>query len=66
MKTSALFVIFGLVLLFCNSFAAELEMTGRGCGGLMAGCDGKSTFCCSGYNCSPTWKWCVYARPGRR
>nr|P0DM67.1 RecName: Full=Orally active insecticidal peptide-3; Short=Toxin OAIP 3; Flags: Precursor [Selenotypus plumipes] len=65
MKTSVLFAILGLALLFCLSFGVELEETGRECGGLMTRCDGKTTFCCSGMNCSPTWKWCVYA-PGRR
>nr|B1P1C7.1 RecName: Full=U9-theraphotoxin-Cg1a; Short=U9-TRTX-Cg1a; AltName: Full=Jingzhaotoxin-49; Short=JZTX-49; AltName: Full=Peptide F2-41.53; Flags: Precursor [Chilobrachys guangxiensis]ABY71677.1 cystine knot toxin [Chilobrachys guangxiensis] len=63
MKTLVLFIIFGLAALFLLSSANELEETERGCGLLMDACDGKSTFCCSGYNCSPTWKWCVLDCP---
>nr|B1P1D0.1 RecName: Full=U10-theraphotoxin-Cg1a 2; Short=U10-TRTX-Cg1a; AltName: Full=Jingzhaotoxin-13.2; Short=JZTX-13.2; AltName: Full=Peptide F5-18.88; Flags: Precursor [Chilobrachys guangxiensis]ABY71680.1 cystine knot toxin [Chilobrachys guangxiensis] len=66
MKTSVLFVIFGLALLLCLSFAAELEDTGRQCGEFMWKCGAGKPTCCSGYDCSPTWKWCVLKSPGRR
>nr|B3FIS6.1 RecName: Full=U5-theraphotoxin-Hs1b 1; Short=U5-TRTX-Hs1b; AltName: Full=Lectin SHL-Ib1; Flags: Precursor [Cyriopagopus schmidti]ABY77723.1 SHL-Ib1 precursor [Cyriopagopus schmidti] len=51
--------------LLSSIFAADSDFKEeeRGCFGYK--CDYYKG-CCSGYVCSPTWKWCVRPGPGRR
>nr|B1P1B9.1 RecName: Full=U7-theraphotoxin-Cg1a; Short=U7-TRTX-Cg1a; AltName: Full=Jingzhaotoxin-2; Short=JZTX-2; AltName: Full=Peptide F2-32.19; Flags: Precursor [Chilobrachys guangxiensis]ABY71669.1 cystine knot toxin [Chilobrachys guangxiensis] len=62
MKTSILFVIFGLALLFALSVAIEMEEeeTDRGCGTMWSPCSTEKP-CCDNFSCQPAIKWCIWS-----
>uniref|UniRef100_A0A482ZD06 Delta-Theraphotoxin-Ct1a_1 n=1 Tax=Coremiocnemis tropix TaxID=1904443 RepID=A0A482ZD06_CORTR len=61
MKTSILFVIFGLALLFALSAATEMEETDRECGYFWWKCGEGKPPCCTGYSCKIGLYLCIWS-----